>query len=139
MEGKQLLSILFISMVIIIGCSKNDNDDDHEYIPDDVVAPVIEVTTPADNQVFSNSNTINITGKVTDDKGLYRGSIRITNDANGSLLKEQLYEIHGVLSYTFNLPYQVAATTASDYTITVHFEDHGTNKTSKSVKVKANP
>ena len=33
---------------------------------------------------------------------LYQGSIRITNDANGELLKQQLYEIHGVLSYNFN-------------------------------------
>ena len=138
MNCRRLLSILFTG-VIIISCSKNDNDDDHEYTPDDVVPPVIEITTPTDNQVFSNNNTINITGKVTDDKGLYQGSIRITNDANGSLLKEQLYEIHGVLSYSFSLPYQVAATTTSDYTITVYFEDHGTNKTSKSVKVKANP
>ena len=136
MKCRRLLSILFAG-VIIISCSKND--DDHESPPDDVVPPVIEITTPTDNQVFSNNNTINITGKVTDDKGLYQGSIRITNDANGSLLKEQLYEIHGVLSYSFSLPYQVAAPTASDYTITVHFEDHGTNKTSKSVKVKANP
>ena len=138
MKCRRLLSILFAG-VIIISCSKNDSDDDHEYTPDDVVPPVIEITTPTDNQVFSNNNTINITGKVTDDKGLYQGSIRVTNDANGSLLKEQLYEIHGVLSYSFSLPYQVAATTASDYTIRVHFEDHGTNKTSKSVKVKANP
>ena len=139
MKGKQLLSILLISMMIIIGCTKNDDDDDHEYVPDDVVAPVIEITTPTENQVFSNNSTINITGKVTDDKGLYRGSIRITNDANGSLLKEQLYEIHGVLSYSFSLPYQVATTAVSDYTITVHFEDHGTNKTSKLVKIKVNP
>jgi len=139
MKGKQILPYLFAGLVIIIGCSKNDNDDEHEYNAADVVAPVIVITTPTENQVFSNNNTINITGKVTDDKGLYQGTIRVTNDANGSLLKEQAYEIHGFLSYDFTLPYQVATATASDYTITVRFEDHGTNVTSKSVKIKASP
>ena len=139
MKSRQILPILFSCLVITMACSKNDNADDHEYNSGDVAAPVIEITTPSDNQVFSNNNTINITGKVTDDKGLYQGSIRINNDANGNLLKEQAYEIHGFLSYSFNLAYPIVATTASDYTITVRFQDHGNNVTTKLVKVKVNP
>jgi len=104
-----------------------------------MIAPAIEITTPTNGQVFANGNTINVTGKVTDIGGLYRGSIRITNDADGALLKEQLYETHGFQLYNFNISHTTAITAVSNYTVTVRFEDHGSNVTSASVKVKVNP
>jgi len=79
-----------------------------------------------------------VEGKVTDN-GLYQGSIRITDDANGSLIKEQLYEIHGFQLYNFSLAYRAAVTVITNYTVTVQYEDHGLNKATKAVKVKVNP
>jgi hypothetical protein len=76
---------------------------------------------------------------VTDDAGLYRGTIRIVNDATGFALVNQPYEIHGLLLYNFNIPHNTSVATSSDYTVTVSFEDHGSNSTSRSVKVKVNP
>lgn len=130
-----------LGVFILVSCSKGGGtpDDNHIIDNNDVIAPVIEITTPTDGQVFTNGNSINVTGKVTDDGGLYRGSIRITNDANGALVKEQLYEIHGFQSFNFNISHTTAVTTVSDYTVTVRFEDHGTNVTAASVKVKVNP
>ncbi len=97
--------IFFFSVLlaVFVACSKggtaaDDGDGSggpHVVTPTDVTAPVIDITTPAVNQVFTSGNVINVTGKLTDDYGLYRGSVRITNDANGAVLKEQLYEIHG--------------------------------------------
>jgi hypothetical protein len=134
-----LLGLLFIS-VTILSCSRSGNpaDDDSPHVvnPNDNIAPVVEIYTPVADQLFPNGNTINITGKITDETALYRGSIRIVNDANGAVLREQAYEIHGLLSYSYNLPYTVTTTTAGEYTISVAFEDHGLNMTSKSVKVK---
>ncbi|HEX6194161.1 MAG TPA: Ig-like domain-containing protein [Chitinophagaceae bacterium] len=138
MKCTSLLLSMVAGLLIITGCSKDD-DDDHEYNSDDMVAPTIEITGPTANQVFNDGTMINVTGNVTDDKGLYRGSIRLTNDANGSLLKEQLYEIHGFLAHSFTFPYLVDVTSSADYTITVQFEDHGNNSTTKAVKVKAIP
>jgi phosphate-selective porin len=107
--------------------------------PTDVTAPAIEISAPLTNQVFASGSAINVTGKLTDDYGLYRGSIRITNDATGAVLKEQLYEIHGLLIYNYSISYTPTVSVASDYTITVSFEDHGLNVATKSVKVKVNP
>jgi hypothetical protein len=140
--------LLFLALVVMFAtaCSKGTSSSiDHgggpgpTPSPIDTIAPSLTINTPTSNQVFTSGNVINITGKVTDDLGLFRGSIRITNDATGALIKEQLYEIHFVLSYDFNISYATSVTIPSDYTITVFFEDHGSNSATKSVKVKVNP
>ncbi|MEI9911180.1 MAG: hypothetical protein WDO71_16830 [Bacteroidota bacterium] len=107
--------------------------------PSDTIPPVVKIDTPVADQVYTTGSVINVTGKVTDGDGLYRGSIRIINNASGALLKEQLYEIHGILQYDFNVSYTASVAVASDYTVTVSFEDHGQNVTSVSAKVKVNP
>ena len=141
-----ILLFLITGILLAAACSKGGSSSDNHNngggptpSPIDVTAPVLNINTPASNQVFTSGNVINITGRVTDDLGLYRGSIRITNDANGALLKEQLYEIHYVLSYDFNISYTTNVTIPSNYTVTVSFEDHGFNSATKSVKVKVNP
>jgi Bacterial Ig domain len=135
-----------VLLIVLTGfsCSKGGNeggDDDgtHVVSPNDVTAPVLVINTPTTNEVFATGNTINITGRITDDLGLYRGTIRVTNDANGELLKQQVYEIHGVLSYNYNVSYTPSVTVASNYTVTVSFEDHGSNATTQTVKIKVNP
>lgn len=138
-----------VAIVALVACSKGGDgiapDDGsgggnpHVNNPTDTTAPVLDINTPIANQVFTNGNTISVTGKIADDLGLFEGSIRITNDANGDLLKQQLYEIHGILSYNFNITYTTAVTAISNYTVTVTFNDHGLNATTKSVKVKVNP
>ena len=135
-----------VIVLLVIACSKggttaydNSSDSPHVYSPGDTTAPVLDIYTPAMNQVFTNGSVINVTGRIADDFGLYRGNIKITNDANGAVLKEQAYEIHGIVSYNFNISYTTAVTIASDYTVTVTFEDHGFNFATRSVKVKVNP
>ena len=141
-----IAGVMGIVIAAVAGCAKGGvpGDDDngggpHYYAPNDSVAPVLEITTPVANQVITSGNAINVTGRITDESGLYRGSIRITNDANGELQKEQLYDIHFVLDYSFNFSFTTFVTTPSNYTVTVWFEDHGLNKTTKAVKVKVNP
>jgi len=133
-------------MVSVSACSKGGNETDdsgsggpHIVTPNDVTPPEISIFTPTVNQVFANGSTINITGRITDDYGLYRGTIRVVNDANGVALVNQPYEIHGFLLYNFNINHTASVGAASDYTVTVTFEDHGSNTATKSVKVKVNP
>ena len=135
-----------VMMIFLMACSKGDDTDDgsgtggpHIVTPNDTTPPEISISTPTINQVFANGRVINITGKITDDFGLYRGTIRVVNDATGNLLMNQAYEIHGLLLYNFSINHSVAALAASDYTITVSFEDHGLNSSTKSVKVKVTP
>lgn len=131
--------------VSVLSCSKGGETTDDggggipNNNPNDTKAPDITITTPVAAQSFTNGQVINITGRITDDYGLYRGTIKLVNDATGFALINQPYEIHGFLLYNFNLNHTVAVTTASDYTVTVSFEDHGSNVTTKSVKVKVNP
>jgi hypothetical protein len=103
----------------------------------DTTAPVLDISTPTAGQVFNTTNAVNISGRVTDNLGLYQGSIRITNDANGLIWRNQPYEIHYVLAYNYNISEVIS--TPGDYTVTVRFEDHGFNAAVKSVKIKVNP
>ena len=133
-------------MLLLSACSKGGSSSSedggggtHIPSPNDTTAPSLDIYTPTANQLFTSGNSINVTGRLTDDLGLYRGTIKITNDANGDILKNQAYEIHGLRLYDFSLSYVTSVTTASDYTVTVSFEDHGYNSVTKSVKVKVNP
>jgi hypothetical protein len=139
-------TILFFAIgTTILSCSKgggsggNGNGGGHINNPSDTVAPVLTINNPVQDQVFTSGSTINVSGSITDNLGLYRGSVRITNDANGAVLKEQLYEIHGLIIYNFNVSYTAVVTTAADYTVTVWYEDHGYNSATRSVKIKVNP
>lgn len=125
-----------------ISCSKSatesNNDDNHPLDTADTTYPVITIDRPVANQAYANGDTIKIEGKVTDN-GLYRGKIKITNDLNGLVVNDQSYEVHFLQSYNFSFFHKAAVTVASDYTISVEFEDHGLNTTSRIVKVKVNP
>lgn len=142
---RYFVSLVFVS-VMLAACSKGGTDTTggggggpHFDSPQDTTAPGVIINTPVPDQVYTSGNIMNVTGRITDDLGLYRGTIRITNDANGTLVKEQQYEIHGLLAYNFNISYTTGVTIISDYTVKVTFEDHGLNTASKSVKVKVNP
>jgi hypothetical protein len=135
-----------IVVILLVACSKggsSPSDDGggggHIPSPSDTTAPSLDIYTPTASQVFTSGSSINVTGRVTDDLGLYRGTIKITNDANGDMLKNQAYEIHGLRLYDLNLSYVTRVSVTSDYTVTVSFEDHGYNTVAKSVKVKVNP
>ena len=140
-----LFIVLFGIISTFESCSKGGTETDnggggpHVDIPNDVTPPVVSIFTPTINQVFTSGNVINITGRLTDDLGLYRGTIKLVNDATGVELMKQAYAIHGLLLYNFSLNYTTSVTTVSDYTVTVSFEDHGSNSTSKSVSIKVNP
>jgi hypothetical protein len=137
-----ILGILITSLVLS-NCSKGgygaaETDPDHVLNFSDTTFPIIEITTPTDNQEIKSGSTISITGKITDNS-LYQGTINIKEEVSGATVKDQAYEIHGLPSYNYNLAYTPSVTKTTSYIITVAFEDHGFNKSSKSVKVKVNP
>lgn len=141
------LFIIFFCLLsgVILSCSKggsgtvDDNTNPHNENPADTIAPEISIQTPSENQVFSSGQLINMTGRITDNLGLYRGTVKLTNDANGQILKEQAYEIHGLLAYNFSVSHTASVGSTSNYTVTVTFEDHGYNTVTRSVKIKVNP
>lgn len=144
--GKAIL-MLFICCGAILACSKSGGSTDdgsggggpHVTADDDTTRPALTILTPVNNQVYTNGSSISVTGNITDDLGLYRGSIRISNDSNGEILKEQLYEIHGVKNYNFSVTAPATVTTATGFTVSIFYEDHGLNSVSQTLKVLVNP
>jgi len=149
MQKKILFVLSVLTVIIYTACTRGEgfiddgsgggNGGPHVYNYQDTVYPVVEIYTPVTNQSFSSGSNISITGKITDDLGLYRGTIKVVNDANGEVLKQQQYEIHGFLSYNYTVNYTPQVSAISNYTISVSFEDHGLNSTTQTVKVKVNP
>lgn len=87
-------------------------------ITSDTTQPILDIYTPVNDKSFTNGNNISITGKISDYLGLYRGTVRITNDANGELIKEQLYEIHGIRLYNFSVSHIASVTALTNCTVT---------------------
>jgi len=138
-------TVLLYCLLIYLctSCSKGgggseNNDPTHAFDPNDYSYPSVEVTTPTDSQEFTSGSVINVTGKVSDNS-IFQGSITITNDATGAVVKIQYYEIHYIPVYNFSLSCTISVTATTDYTATVRFEDHGHNETVKTVKIKVNP
>ena len=143
MHSRGLITVVLAGVVILFACSRSgggtiNDDGPHVPNPTDSTKPVITITLPAANQVYTSGDTILVQGRVTDNS-LYRGSIRITNDAGGGLVKEQAYEIHGLQLYNFSIEHKTSVTSTSQYTVTVHFEDHGYNTETKQVSIMINP
>ena len=141
-------TFLLLSLaLVLIACSKGATSTDdgsggggpHVLADDDTTKPVLTILTPVNNQTYTNGSSISVTGTITDDLGLYRGSIRITNDVSSEVLKEQLFEIHGVKSYNFNVSAPATVTAATGFTVSVFYEDHGLNSISQTLKVMVNP
>jgi hypothetical protein len=147
MSKRLRITICVVGLLGMIACSKGgalivddgNGGGGHINNPADTIAPVLTIHTPAPDQAFANMSTINISGNISDNLGLYRGTIKITDDATGYVLKNQAYEIHGITTYNFNVSYVTSVTTLSNYTVTVWFEDHGYNGVTKTVKVKVYP
>jgi phosphate-selective porin len=147
LQIRNIFFLLLLVAAILCACSKGGTVTDdgggggiiHGPAPQDTTAPVLSISNPVADQAFTSGTTFNITGTITDDYGLYQGYVKVTNDANGMEIKKQGYEIHGFTSYNFTVPFTPSVTTVSNYTVTVSFEDHGSNSTTKTVKIKINP
>ena len=105
----------------------------------DTIPPEIVITTPIASQTFRSEIPITITGRITDNIGIYRGSIRVFADASNQLLIQQLYETHYLLAYNYSYNYTPGVTATTDLRIEVSFEDHGGNSSNRSVKVTVDP
>ncbi len=124
---KQLL-ILSIICTFFSSCSKKSDEKDYE-------APVITHSTPANNQVYSTGQIINIQGMVTDNQYISQVHIEITDLNSGA---EYLHvHIHPESkAYAYNQTFAVEAGTS--YKIKIIAEDPSANSASKQVEVSCN-
>lgn len=117
----------YLLLLLLAACSKDPVKD--------IIAPVVMLNTPVNNQVYTAGQNIMIVGSASDNKFINQIHIVITNLATGS---EYLHvHIHpNTNSFTFNQPYTVQAGTA--YKIEIIADDASTNSTTRSVVVSCN-
>ncbi len=96
-------------------------------LPDDAIAPVISISTsPTNNQVFGNGQTISISGLVSDDKalgGMYIGLVRVDQkltdgevDATNTITILHTHDFNSPTAHNFSASITVGA--AQDNNIT---------------------
>ena len=116
-------------LCLLVACSKGSSKDK------DYEAPVLTLSTPSENQVYTSGQNIMIAGTATDNKFINQIHIVISNLATGT----EFLHIHihpNSNSYSFNQSYTAQAGIA--YKIEVIVEDASTNSTAKSVEVSCN-
>lgn len=122
--------------LFITGCSKSGDTTDEVS---DNIFPVLVVNKPVNNQVLNNGDTIFVEGMVSDDRMMYRGRIKISDDGTGFVVKEEFFETYVLQTINFNVFYKTNVVVMTDYTVLVEFEDHGLNKVYVTLRVKVNP
>ena len=135
--------IIFSVSMLMLSCSKvcSSLDDDYpnEIDKNDGLFPVINFLKPSANQVYKSWDSILVEGKVTDDKNMYKGKVQVKNDMNNFVMAEMYYETHHLLEMNYRLAYKTEVTSATDFSILIEFQDHGTNMSTATMKVKVNP
>jgi len=135
--------IIFSASLLVLSCSKVgspiDDDNPNEIDQNDGIFPVITVLKPSTNQIYKSGDSIVVEGKVTDDKKMYKGKVQIKNDANNFVMAETYYETHYLLEMNYRLAYKAEVTAPTDFSILIEFQDHGTNTSTATIKVKVNP
>jgi long-subunit fatty acid transport protein len=123
--------LVFIAILITTGfsCSKNNNRET------DRVLPVVTISAPLNNQVFSAGQTVNITGTLSDNQQLAEVHVHISNNSTGTLL----VDIHRYpLSATYTLNESFSAQSGIEYKIQVTAKDNAANENRATVLVSAN-
>ena len=131
-----LASLTAISCTKVGGAPQDENPDAIDQ--NDDVFPVITVSRPADNQLYTSGDSIIVEGVVTDDKIVYKGKVQIKNDANIPLAAAN-YESHFLTAINYRVAYKAVVTAPTAFTVLIEFQDHGANTSSKTLKVNVNP
>lgn len=137
-----LTGIAVIISLIVASCSKvgyAEEENPDAIDQNDDIFPVITVSKPTAGQVYLSGDSIVVQGKTTDDKIVYKGKVRITNDATSAIVAESFYESHFLTAIDFRLAYKAIVSAPTDFIILVEFQDHGANTSSATIKVKVNP
>jgi hypothetical protein len=121
-------SILLFTLLFLISCSKNEDTTDNEL-------PVIQLTTPVNNQVFTGGQTVSVTGSISDNSKIAELHVHISNNATAQLLID-IHRYPASASYSLNESFQAQA--GITYKIQVIAVDKSANQETQSVLISAN-
>ena len=130
LEKQNLLPniLLLLTLAIFVTCSPASEDKDKE-------APTINLYTPQDQQGFTGSQTILISGSVKDNQYIKEIHIEISNQLTG----EQYLHVHihpDSAESTFNQNFTIQ--TGIVYSIRVIADDANSNSSVKKIQIACN-
>lgn len=119
---------LIILCIVFSACSKSSEPEDKEL-------PVIQLTAPTNNQVFTAGQTVAITGMINDNGKLAEVHSHIYNNTTGQLLID-INRFPDAGSYSLNESFQAQA--GIQYKIQILAVDKSANQAYETVFVTAN-
>jgi hypothetical protein len=121
---------LYILLIIFIAgnCTKNNGS------PSDKELPVIQLSSPTNNQAFAAGQAVNINGLITDNDKLAEVHVHIYNNGTGQLLID-INRFPATGSHTLNEAFQSLA--GIQYKIQVVATDKAANQQLTTVLVTA--
>jgi hypothetical protein len=125
----RVLLLYCILPLLLSSCSKSSSTEK------DSIPPVINMTSPLNNQGFSDGQTVTIAGSITDNKTIAEVHIVVTDGMTGTIyVHAHLYPATG--SAVFNQDFTSKAGTS--YTIQIIAIDRSLNQSVSSVMVSCN-
>jgi len=122
---------LFLTIVaVFISCSKKSNGDK------DTQLPLITITSPLINQVYTSGEHINIAGSVSDNTSIAEVHIHVTNNATG--VKYLDVHLFPGTSMTPFFNQDLTAVTGTNYKIEIIAVDRSANEGRLSILVSCN-
>jgi len=114
---------LFVFILGLISCGKPDE-----------TKPVISVTAPVENQVFTGGHPISVKADISDNVNLHMVMVMVMDNTGGHMLHKDFHP--DTRTFTLNEAFQ----TINGKTYTIHIEaaDHNENKIMKDVTVSTN-
>lgn len=125
---KKIISY-YILLIGLAACSKDSKQSSDKELP------VITLTSPSNNQVFSGGQTVNITGTITDNSKLALVHVHIYNNGTGQLIID-IHRSPDASTYSLNETVQVLA--GIEYKIQVVAIDNSANQQVQTVLISAN-
>jgi hypothetical protein len=117
--------LLIVCCFFLLGCSKNN-------IKEDNVLPAIQLVSPANNQTFTGTQTVAITGTITDNDKLAELHVHISNNTTGQLLID-IHRYPSAAVYSLSETFQVQS--GINYKIQVIVTDKSANQKVESVLI----
>ena len=124
---KSLSSFLLV-MILLAACSKNSTVKDNEL-------PVVSITSPNNNQVFSAGETVVITGALSDNQKLTEVHVHISNNSTGTLLID-IHRYPMTSAYNLNESFQTQA--GINYKIQVVAKDNSAIENRSTIEITSN-
>ena len=119
----------YILLVILVSCAKFSKQDDDKELP------MIQLTSPSNNQVYTGGETANITATITDNNKLSLVHVHIYNNATGQLVVD-IHRSPTASTYSLNETLQVQS--GIEYKIQVVAIDNSANQQVQTVFISAN-